>query len=125
MFLDLLGLGGDDLGGSGGGFQRPGHTAAPQTCPWSCLVAMMVQMLWICQSSQTSYLHPLHRYLPRSCENSLGSFLDDVGPRVDDQLQLGVLLPVLTVSIQSSSFTVSTSMFPKEVDNLCQFWRLG
>jgi hypothetical protein len=41
----------------------------------------MVQMLRICQSSRTSYLHPLHRYLPRCCENYWGSFLDDVGPR--------------------------------------------
>ena len=31
------------------------------------------------------------------------------------------LLPVLSVSVHSSSFTVSTSMFPKEVDNLRQF----
>ena len=41
--LDVLGLGGNDLGGSGGGVQRPGYTAAPRICPWSCLglVAMI------------------------------------------------------------------------------------
>ena len=41
--LGVLGLGGDDLGGSGGGVQRPGYTATPQICPWSCsgLVAMI------------------------------------------------------------------------------------
>ena len=41
--LGVLGLGGDDLGGSGGDVQRPGYTAAPQTCPWSYpgLVAMI------------------------------------------------------------------------------------
>ena len=38
---------------------------------------------------------------------------DDVGPRVDGQLQLGILLPVLPVSTLPSSFTVSTSMFLK------------
>jgi hypothetical protein len=31
------------------------------------------------------------------------------------------LLPVLSVTIHSSSFTVSTSMLPKRVDNLRQF----
>ena len=35
--------------------------------------------------------------------------------------QLGVLFPVLPASTHSSSFTVSTSMFSKEVDRLCQF----
>ena len=41
--LGVLGLGGDDLGDSGGGVQRSGYTAAPQTCSWSCsvLVAMI------------------------------------------------------------------------------------
>ena len=34
--LGVLGLGGDDLGGSGCGVQRPGYTTAIPTCPWSC-----------------------------------------------------------------------------------------
>ena len=34
--LGVLGLGGDDLGGSGCGVQRPGYTTATPTCPWSC-----------------------------------------------------------------------------------------
>jgi hypothetical protein len=35
-------LGGDDLGVSGGGVQRSASTAAPQTCPWSCSVMIVV-----------------------------------------------------------------------------------
>jgi hypothetical protein len=36
------------------------------------------------------------------------------------------LLPVLSVTVHSSSFTVSSSMLPKKVDNLRQlFRRLG
>ena len=46
--LGVLGLGGDDLRDSGGGVQRSASTAAPQTCPWSCSVTMMVQMLRTC-----------------------------------------------------------------------------
>ena len=47
---------------------------------------------------------------------TIGDLLfDDVGPCVDDQLQLGVLLRVLPVSTLSSSFTVSTSMFSKRL----------
>ena len=51
--LGVLGLGSDDLGGSRCGVQRPGYTAATRACPWSCLVAIMVQMLRTCQSSRT------------------------------------------------------------------------
>ena len=35
LSLDLLGLGGYDLGDSGGGVQLPGYTATPHVCPWS------------------------------------------------------------------------------------------
>jgi hypothetical protein len=94
LFPDLLGLDGDDLGGSRGGVQRPGHTAAPRTCPWSFLSATMVQMLRTCQSSQTSYLQPPRKYLPR-CSETIGcSLVNGVGSRVDSQPGLGVLFPV-------------------------------
>jgi hypothetical protein len=43
--LGVLGLGGDDLGFSGGGVQRSASTAAPRTCPWSCSVMIVVQIL--------------------------------------------------------------------------------
>jgi hypothetical protein len=43
--LGVLCLGGDDLGDSGAGVQRSASTAALQTCPWSCSVTIMVQML--------------------------------------------------------------------------------
>jgi hypothetical protein len=45
--LGMLGLGGDDLGDSGGVAQRSASTAAPQTCSWSCSVTIVVQMLRI------------------------------------------------------------------------------
>ena len=75
----------------------------------------MVQMLRTCQSSRTSYLQPPRKYLPVVVRTIGDPLFDDVGPRVDDQLQLGVLLPVLPVSTLSSSFTVSTSMFSKRL----------
>ena len=65
MFLVLLGHGGDDLGDSVAMQQRSTSTIAPRTCPWSCLVTMMVQMLRTCQSSQAGYLQPPLEYLPR------------------------------------------------------------
>ena len=43
--LGVLGLGGDDLGDSGGSVQRSAFTAAPRTCPWSCSVMIAVQIL--------------------------------------------------------------------------------
>jgi hypothetical protein len=50
--LGVLGLGGNDLGDSGGGGQRSASTATPQTCPWSCSVMIVGQTLRIvdCQS---------------------------------------------------------------------------
>jgi hypothetical protein len=42
--LGVIGLGGDDLGVSGGGVQRSASTSAPRTCPWSCSVMIAVQM---------------------------------------------------------------------------------
>jgi hypothetical protein len=41
--------------------------------------------------------------------------LNDVGPHVDSQLGLGVLLPVLTAFTLRSFSTVSTSMFSKRL----------
>jgi hypothetical protein len=40
--LGVLGLGGDDLGVSGGGVQLSASTTGPQTCPWSCSVMIVV-----------------------------------------------------------------------------------
>jgi hypothetical protein len=51
---------------------------------------MMVQMLRTCQSSQTSYLRPPRKYLPLVVRTIGDPLFDDVGSRVDDQLQLGV-----------------------------------
>jgi hypothetical protein len=43
------------------------------------------------------------------------SVLDDIRPRVDSQLQLGVLLPVVPALTLLSFSTVSTSMFSKRL----------
>jgi hypothetical protein len=114
--LGVLGLGGDDLGVSGGGVQRSASTAAPQTCPWSCSVMIVVQMLRIVNLLELGTCNHLVSILLLVFPKTIGdSVLDDVGPRVDSQLGHGVLLPVLTAFTLLSYSTVSTSMFLKRL----------
>ena len=66
-----------------------------------------------CLIPQTINLQPPHSSL-LDVLNPIGDpVLDDLGPRVDRQLGLGVLLPLLTVFTLLSFFTVSTTMSSK------------
>ena len=64
-----------------------------------------------CLIPRTMDLQPPHSVLLDVSEPIGDPVLDDVGPRVDSQLGLGVLLPVLTAFTLPFFSTVSTSMF--------------
>jgi hypothetical protein len=109
--LGARGPGGDDLVDSWAVVQRSASTAAPQTYPWSCSVTIMVQMLRTVSFLELVTCNHLVSILLYFSTTIGDPVLGNEGPRVDDQLQLGVLLPVLTASTFSSSSTVSMSMF--------------
>jgi hypothetical protein len=109
--LGARGPGGDDLGDSGAVVQISASTVAPQTYPWSCSVTVVVQMLRTVSYLELvtcSHLVSILLYFSTTIGDPVPG---NEGPRVDDQLQLGVLLLVLPSSSLSSSSTVFTSMF--------------